>query len=165
MGAKRWGCGLGLVMVLGVTLAGCGNPHAIGNMPGPVRQVLDTSTLAGINIGSAMLRVTGNQDDIGKGQLPGSYTEGPAAGGEGYYVQFEIPIDTGGIEDRMGYLPGVQGSETVAGDVYMNVDPLPNEAYDRLYYNPSDGWASFEFKILPDGAVMDRTWDAVLVNS
>jgi hypothetical protein len=43
--------------------------------------------------------------------------------------------------------------------------PLPNEAYQRLYFDPSTDLANFDFKLLPDGAVVDESWDAVLVNS
>jgi hypothetical protein len=156
---------LGLSLALLAILAGCGNLHAIGNMPGPVRQVLNTSTLAGTNLATAMLEATGNQAQIGKGQLPGYYTYGPAEGSQGYYVQFQIPVDSSGVEQRVGYEPQVSASATLAGQVYMEIRPLPGEAYDRLYYDPSTQLASFDFKLLPDGAVMDQSWDAVLVNS
>ncbi len=151
--------------VLLAVLAGCGNPHAIGNMPGPVRQILNTSTLAGTNVATAMLEASGNQGDIGKGLVPGYYTSGPAEGGQGYYVTFQIPVDRAGIEARMGYAPQVAVSDTLPGQVYLEVRPLPNEAYDRLYYDPSTGLAEFAFKLLPDGTVIDQSWDAVLVNS
>ena len=134
-------------------------------MPGPVRRVLDTSTLAGINIATAMLDVTGNREDIGKGQLPGYYTYGPTDEPNEYYVRFQIPVDRSGIEQWMGYLPEETPSETLAGEVYMEVNPLPNEAYDRLYFDPSTALASFEFKVTGNGAVIDQSWDAVLVNS
>ncbi|MCL5065914.1 MAG: hypothetical protein M1600_12715 [Firmicutes bacterium] len=161
----RWLGLCGLLAILTAVLSGCGNPHAIGNMPTSVRRVLDTSTLAGINIATAMLDVTGNREDIGKGQLPGYFTEGPAEASGDYYVHFNIPVNTAGIQQRMGYLPQEVESLTIVGDVYMEVDPLPNEAYDRLYFNPSTQLASFDFKILTNGAVMDQSWDAVLVNS
>ncbi len=162
---KHWLRWTPLLAILVGVLSGCGNPHAIGNMPSPVRRVLDTSTLAGINVATAMLDVTGNREDIGKGQLPGYYSYGPAEDPNVYYVQFEIPINRNGIQQRMGYVPQTKASVTVVGNLYMNVAPLPNEAYDRLYYNPTTDLALFKFKILSNGAVMDRSWNAVLVNS
>lgn len=165
MGRRLWlrlaALGIGLILVL----AGCGNPRVIGNMPWPVRTVLNRSTPSGLTIAVAMLKVTGNQGTIGRGKLPGYYTYGPDQEGDGYYVRFDIPVDDGGIEEQLGYRPDVIPSETLPGQVYLEMPPLPNEAYQRLYFDPSTDLANFDFKLLPDGAVVDESWDAVLVNS
>lgn len=165
MPRRRWVRLAALVAGLTVILAGCGNPRVIGNMPGPVREVLNRGTPSGLTIAVAMLKVTGNQGTIGRGKLPGYYTYGPDQEGDGYYVRFDIPVDQSGIEDRLGYRPDVTSSDTLPGQVYLEMPPLANEAYQRLYFDPSTGLANFDFKLLPDGAVVDESWDAVLVNS
>jgi len=156
------------IMAASVVLAGCGdNPNAIGNMPGPVQQVIDTATLSGNNMGINMLTVTGNQGYIGRGTIPGYYSYGPAddQGDNTYYVNFEIPINMSGIEKQLGYQPRWIGSTTIETQDYVNIMPLPNEAFDRLYFDPNTHYAPFSFKLNANGTVMDESWDAVAVNS
>lgn len=156
--------GLATVAVLA---AGCGAPDAVGNMPGPVQRVVDTGTLSGRNIGINMLTVTGNQSYIGTGRIPGYYNYGPTEQNNNntYYVNFHVPVDLSGIEHQLGYRPRPVYSSTIPNNVYVNIDPLPDEAFDRLYYNPSTRYAKFSFKLNPDGRVMDESWDGVAVNS
>ncbi|AUW93012.1 hypothetical protein BXT84_02805 [Sulfobacillus thermotolerans] len=152
---------------LGSVLAGCGSPTSMGNMPGPVRRVINIPTLSGSNIAVNMLKVTGNQSYIGTGRIPGYYSYGPAYddGSNTYYVTFEVPVNMQGIEKQLSYLPRPIASTTIVDDVYINIPQLPGLAYDRLYYDPSTRLAPFSFKLLPSGAVLDESWDAVLVNS
>lgn len=153
------------------------NPNAIGNMPGPVQQVLNTATLSGNNIGVNILDVTGNQAYIGRGSIPGDYSYGPVEnqGDNIYYVDLNVPIDMQGIEKQLGYKPQVStsavssdattNSTTLSYEDYINIVPLPNQAFDRLYYDPNTHMAVFSFKLNPNGTVMDESWDAVAVNS
>ncbi len=153
--------------VIGLLAAGCGNPNSIAAMPRPVQQVVNAPTLSGNNIGVNMLLATGNQSYIGSGVIPGYYNFGPAQdqGSATYYVNFEIPVNLAGIEKRMGYEPkGIQSTTYINYD-YINIEPLPNEAYDRLYYDPNTNYAPFRFKLNADGTIMDESWDAVAVNS
>ncbi|AEJ38595.1 hypothetical protein TPY_0393 [Sulfobacillus acidophilus TPY] len=157
-----------LTGVLAWGLAGCGNdPQVIANMPGPVQQVLDTSTLSGNNIGTNMLEVTGNQSFVGTGRMPGYYNYGPAedAGSNTFYVNFEVPVNFQGIARQLGYPPQPVASTSVPTEDYITLNPLPNQAGDRLYYDPNTRMAPFSFKLLPNGAVIDESWDAVSVNS
>ncbi len=165
--ARRRGLALAGMAVLGVTLAGCGSPTSLGNMPSPVRRVVNTPTLSGENIVDNMLNATGNQSYIGTGHIPGYYSYGPSYdnGSNTYYVTFEVPVNINGIEKKLSYLPRPIASTTIVDDVYINIPALPNQAYDRLYYDPSTELAPFAFKLLPTGAVLDESWDAVLVNS
>lgn len=161
-----------------ILLAGCGyDPNAIGNMPGPVQQVLDTPTLSGNNIAVNILNVTGNQGLIGRGTIPGDYSYGPVenAGTNTWYVDFEVPIDLNGIATNMGYQPQISTSavapnngitsSTVSEEDYVNILPLPNLAFDRLYFDPNTKQATFSFQLNANGTIMDQSWDAVAVNS
>jgi hypothetical protein len=136
-------------------------------MPGPIRRVVNTPTLSGRNIVDNMLNATGNQSYIGTGHIPGYYSYGPSYddGTNTYYVTFEVPVNIEGIEKNLNYSPRPIASTTIMDDVYINIPALPNQAYDRLYYDPSTELAPFSFKLLPTGAVLDESWDAVLVNS
>lgn len=152
----------------GVLLAGCGdNPNAIGNMPGPVQQVVDTATLSGNDIGINMLTVTGNQAYLSRGTIPGYYSYGPAQdqGDNTYYVNFDIPINLAGLQKQLGYQPRPIISTTMPTEAYVNILPLPSLAFDRLYYDPNTRYARFAFKLNANGTVMDESWDAVAVNS
>ena len=166
---SRWRFGLATVagVILATGLTGCGTKNTIGNMPLTVRKIVNTSTLSGQNIGTNILRVTGNGNYIGSGKIPGYYNYGPAYynGSDAYYVSLEVPINVAGIERRLHYMPHVLGSTTLVGQVYIYLPPLPNEAFDRLYFDPSTRLALFKFKLLPTGQVLDVSWDAVLVNS
>lgn len=156
-----------LLLVAGF-IAGCGNNRdVVGNMPGPVQQVVDTPTLSGQNIGQAMLRVTGNRSFIGTGRIPGFYNYGPTedASNNTFYVNFEVPVNLAGIQRDLGYTPHPVPSTAYPDLVYINVPPLANEAFDRLYFSPTTLLAPFSFKLDANGAVMDESWDAVLVNS
>jgi hypothetical protein len=149
-------------------LAGCGNPdpHLIANMPPPVRQVAETTVPAGMSLADAMLEVTGNQDLIGKGRIPGTYLYGPAQSDPSRWrVEFEIPLNMEGIARRLGYQPKPHPSNSVPGADYIYITPLPNEVFDKLYFNPTTGEADFEFVLTPQGQVLDRSWAAVAVNS
>ncbi len=163
----RFAQALALIMMLAVGLTGCGTRNSIGNMPLTVRKVVNSSTLTGQNIGTNILQVTGNGSYIGSGQIPGYYTYGPAYynGSDAYYVTLEVPINVAGVEKRLHYMPHLIASTTLPGQVYIYLPPLPNEAYDRLYFNPGTRLASFNFKLLPTGQVLDVSWDAVMVNS
>ncbi len=156
-----------VVMMLGFVVTGCGNPNSIGNMPRPVQQVVNAPTLSGSNIGVNMLRVTGNQSFIGTGNIPGYFNFGPAQdqGSNTYYVNFEIPVNLAGIQRWMGYAPKAIESTTYINYDYINIEPLPNLGYDRLYYDPNTKYAAFRFKLNADGTIMDESWDAVAVNS
>ncbi len=158
---------LAAIMGAGAILAGCGSQTSMGNMPGPVRRVVNTPTLTGRNIAVNMLNATGNQSYIGTGRIPGYYSYGPSYddGSNTYYVTFEVPVNTRGIEKQLSYIPRPVESTTILDDVYINIPQLPGLAYDRLYYDPSTRLAPFSFKLLPTGAVLDESWDAVLVNS
>ncbi|WP_020376628.1 hypothetical protein [Sulfobacillus thermosulfidooxidans] len=158
---------LALLISVGVVLAGCGSPNSIGNMPGPVRKIINTPTLSGQNIGANILQATGNEEYLGSGQIPGYYNYGPSYdnGSNTYYVTLEVPINVAGLEKSLHYLPHPIESTTIPEEVYINVPPLPNMAFDRLYFDPSTHLAPFSFKLLPNGQVLDVSWDAVLVNS
>ena len=165
-----WTCSwrkMAIAIGLGIGLAGCGSPNSIGNMPRTVRKVINTPTLSGHNIGDNILRVTGNSAYIGTGKIPGYYNYGPAYdnGSETYYVTLEVPINVAGIQRALHYIPHPIASTTIPDDVWINIPALPNEAFDRLYFDPSNRLAPFSFKILPNGQVLDVSWDAVLVNS
>ncbi len=153
--------------VVGILVAGCGNPNSIAGMPRPVQQVINAPTLSGDNVGVNILLLTGNQSYIGSGTIPGYYSFGPAQdqGSNTYYVNFEVPVNLSGIQKRMGYDPKAVESTTYLNYDYINVEPLPNEAYDRLYYDPNTNYAPFRFKLNADGTIMDESWDAVAVNS
>lgn len=148
-------------------LTGCGSPNAIGNMPGPVQQVVNTPTLSGNALGDNMLIVTGNRAYIGTGKIPGYYNYGPADGAANntYYVNFEIPVNLADLRKQLGFGPHPVISSTLPDQVYINIQPLPNESYDRLYYSPTTHLARFSFKLNANGTVMDESWDAVAVNS
>jgi hypothetical protein len=153
------------------------NPNAIGNMPGPVQEVLDTPTLSGNDIADNILTVTGNESYIGQDIMPGDYSYGPAddQGNNTYYVNFNVPVNLAGIAKQLGYHPAIYTSDissgnetdttTTAYDDYVSILPLPNEAFDRLYFDPNTHMAEFSFKLNADGTVMDESWDAVAVNS
>lgn len=153
------------------------NPHAIGNMPGPVQQVLDTPTLSGNDIFINILRATGHQKDISRGVMPGDYSWGPtsANGNNVYYVDFEVPVNLSGIAKQLGYPPQVSKSSvpsgnpesgnTIAYDQYVHIKPLPNLASDRLYFDPDTHMAKFSFKLNANGMVWDESWNAVTVDS
>ncbi|MDA8195562.1 MAG: hypothetical protein M0Z53_16440 [Thermaerobacter sp.] len=157
------------VLVVGSgILSGCAsNPDAIGNMPGPVQQVVNTATLSGDSIGQAMLIVTGNQSYLGTGNIPGTYSYGPAddASNNAFYVNFNVPTNLSGIRQALGYTPRMLPSVAYPTTVYIHVQPLPNESFDRLYYDPSTRLATFSFKLNANGSIMDESWNAVLVNS
>ena len=157
-----------LLLLLSGMLTGCGGgPNAIGNMPGPVQQVLNTATLSGNNIGQAILIVTGNRSYLNTGRIPGKYNYGPAndASNYAYYVNVIVPVNMSGIRHDLGYTPHMLPSTTYPTTVYIHVQPLPNESYDRLYFDPNTQWATFSFKLNANGSIMDESWDAVLVNS
>ncbi|MCY0885678.1 MAG: hypothetical protein OWV35_07305 [Firmicutes bacterium] len=159
--------GLALAAAL---LAGCGGPrsgHAIGAMPGPVQQVLDTRTLAGPTIAAGILTLTGHKADLASDTLPGYYSYGPARGGPdgSYYVDVEVPVNLGAVSRRLGYPARPVRSTAYRGLDWIPVVPLRGMAGDRLYFNPRTGYASFLFRLEPDGAVLDESWDAVAVNS
>ena len=173
----RWTAALGALVVLPVFLAGCGapNPHLIGNMPGVVQQVLDTSTPHGETIFDAILTVTGNASDIAQGLLPGSYTYGPAAstfggnpsyyigGYPSYYVNFEVPVNLKGLSNMVGSMPQPQMSQTEPGQVFITLS-VPDLASDRLYYDPSTKEARFAFGLEPNGLILGRSWDGLAIN-
>lgn len=171
------GATLLLIVVVLLILGRNTDPNAIGNMPGPVQQVLDTATLSGNDIALNILTVTGNQADINSNTIPGDYSYGPVdgAGNNTYYVDLEVPVDMNGIAKRMGYAPqisqssvspsGPETTSTVAYDDYVDILPLPNLSFDRLYFDPRSHLATFSFKLNADGMVMDESWDAVAVNS
>jgi hypothetical protein len=154
--------------MMAAILAGCGtNPNQVANMPGPVQQVLDTPTLTGNDIGTNMLKVTGNQALIGTGRMPGYYSFGPAEPqpAQTYYVDFEIPMNFAGLDRRLGYDPKPVESTTQPTLDYVDISPLNNLAGDRVYYNPNTHYAPFAFKLMPNGTVVDESWNAVTVNS
>ncbi len=170
--------GIAVLIVGIIVVANWGyNPNAIGNMPGPVQQVLDTATLSGNDIAINILTVTGNQAYIGRGTIPGQYSYGPAdsQGDNTYYVTLDVPVNMAGIQKQLGYRPEISRSTISSGDTadsttlsfsdYVNILPLPNEAFDRLYFDPNTHMATFSFKLNADGTVMDESWDAVAVNS
>lgn len=168
--ARRWRTRLYWIMSIGMLaagLSGCGSPHSIGNMPGPVQHVLQTPTLSGKNIMTNILTITGNQSYIGKGRIPGVYNYGPARDGvnNAYYVNFEIPVNYEGIKQHVGKTPRPIISSSLPTLVYIRIPPLANQAYDRLYFDPNTRWAPFRFKINANGSVIDESWDAVSVNS
>ncbi|NMP23119.1 hypothetical protein [Sulfobacillus harzensis] len=171
------GAVFGLAIIAVLILGRNWNPHAIGNMPGPVQQVLDTPTLSGNDIFINMLQVTGHQGDISRGILPGDYSWGPTSepSDNVWYVDFEVPVNLSGIAKQLGYPPPVSRSSissgnpesgnTVAFDDYVRIKPLPNEASDRLYFDPDTRMAKFSFKLDANGMVMDESWDAVTIDS
>lgn len=162
---------LALCLIAGGVLAGCGHvrpDHAIGSMPGPVQEVLDTHTFAGPTIAAAILTLTGQRRYLATDSLPGYYSYGPArdavtAGS--YYVDIEVPVNLAGVARRLGYPALPVRSTAYRGLDWIPVVPLKGMAGDRLYYNPRTGYASFLFRLEPDGAVLDESWDAVAVNS
>lgn len=157
-----------VLAAIAASCAGCGgyNPHAIGNMPPVVHQVAVMSTPAGITIATAMRQVTGNQAAVGTGQVPGTYTWGPVVGNRNaYYVNFEVPINLAGIAQALGYKPKSYVSSTIEGEDWVYIHPLANTAFNKLYYDPSTNWALFAFRLTATGQVLDRSWDAVDVNS
>lgn len=164
----RWGTWLwGIGCAMGCVGCGPHNPHVISSMPAPAQQVLNTPTLTGNTIGDNILDATGNQGFVGTGQMPGYYSVGPAgeAANGAYYVDFEIPVNLPEIRRQLGYLPHPIPSTTEPGEVYLRIQPLPNQAYDRLYFTPDNDLAVFAFKVNANGSVMDESWDAVDVNS
>ncbi len=153
------------------------NPHALGMMPGPVQEVLNTPTLSGHDIAVNILEITGNQNEIGPWNIPGEFTYGPVQnqGDNTWYVTFQVPIRMQGIVKRLGYRPPIQSSSvsadltdkttTVSYQDYVDVIPLPSQSFDRLYFDPNNHMATFTFKLDPYGRVIDESWDAVAVNS
>lgn len=153
------------------------NPQALGIMPGPVQEVLDTPTLSGHDIAVNILTITGNQSEIGRWNIPGEYTYGPVQnkGDNTWYVTFTVPINMQGIVKRLGYRPPIETSSvssnltdqstTFSYDHYMEIVPLSSQSFDRLYFDPNTHMATFSFKLAPYGEVMDESWDAVAVNS
>lgn len=153
------------------------NPNAMGIMPGPVQEVLNTPTLSGHDIAVNILTITGNQSEIGKWKMPGEYTYGPVQneGDNTWYVTFQVPIDMHGIIKRLGYRPPIQTSTvssdltdqstTASYDDFIDIIPLRSQSFARLYFDPNNHMATFAFKVDPYGQVMDESWDAVAVNS
>lgn len=171
--------GIAVLVIVGIIVLVTynGNPNAIGNMPGEVQQVLNTATLSGQDIARNILTITGNRADIRRNIIPGDYSYGPVEneGDDTYYVNLNVPINMKGIKKLLGYSPhisqstvssaSVTDSSTLSFDDYIMITPLPNESYDRLYFDPKTHVATFSFKLMPNGTVVDESWDAVAVNS
>lgn len=154
------------------------NPKALGMMPRPVQEVLDTPTLSGHDIAVNILDITGNQNKKkGAWHIPGEYTYGPVedTGDNTWYVTFRVPINMKGIVKRLGYRPQIQASSvsseltdqttTMSYQNYIQIVPLASQSFDRLYFDPNNHMATFAFRLDPYGRVMDESWDAVAVNS
>jgi hypothetical protein len=153
------------------------NPHALGMMPGPVQEVLNTPTLSGHDIAVNILDITGNQAEVGRWDIPGEFSYGPVQneGDNTWYITLTVPINMKGIVERMGYQPQIETSTvsssltnedtTMSFDDYIDIVPLPSQSFDRLYFDPDNHMATFAFKLDPYGQVMDESWDAVAVNS
>lgn len=153
------------------------NPHAMGMMPRPVQEVLNTPTLSGHDIAVNILEITGNQNEIGRWHIPGEFTYGPVQneGDNTWYITLRVPIRMRGIVKRLGYRPQIQASSvssdltdqttTVSYNDYMDIIPLKSMSFDRLYFDPNNRMATFAFRLDPYGQVMDESWDAVAVNS
>ncbi len=153
------------------------NPNALGIMPQPVQEVLNTPTLSGHDIAFNILDITGNQSEIGRWHIPGEYSYGPVqnAGDNTWYVIFNVPINMRGIIDRLGYRPQVETASissdlteqttTQSYDNFIRIVPLLSQSFDRLYYDPDNHMATFAFQLDPYGQIMDESWDAVAVNS
>ncbi|MBX5467677.1 MAG: hypothetical protein K6U14_09350 [Firmicutes bacterium] len=157
-----------MAAAVGLVLAACGNPdpHRIADMPPPVRAVAESPSPSGMTLADAMLTVTGNLNLVGSGTLPGSYLYGPSqADPTRFRVEFFIPLNFDGIARRMGYRPKPHPSVSLPGEEYLYITPLPNQAFDKLYFNPTTNEAEFDFVLTPSGQVLDRSWAAVAVNS
>lgn len=166
-GFRRWKPAALAVVLLSVLLAGCGHPdpHLVANMPAPVRRVARSMTPSGMDLATAMLVVTGNQKDVKRGYMPGSYLYGPISGHTNIYrVDFKIPLNMAGIKQRLGMMPPVRAALAVPGENYLEIPPLNNGNFDKLYFNPSEKTASFEFQLMPNGMVLLRSWNAVTVD-